>query len=414
MSADRLVVVPAEPDVTLTPTDPVIGPGLGGAPMPPPTRAYRVNWLGLISFFLLVAFPVTVIATYYAKHASDQYVSVARFTVRELKTRALSLEDADRAPDRLGGSLSADAVSPMTHVVASYLESRALLEDLRRDLGLVSLFRRAEADFWSRLPAQASAEDIHDYWQDRMRVAIDGPSGIVTLQVRAYLPEDALILSRYMLGRAETLVNSLSERQKSDALARAEAEAAESDRRLQETIDALSQFRDRERLLNPLQEADETVRLLADLTTERIRLESQMRVLSAMVDGDPIRARSLRARLEKITADIAQLRDSLAASGEADRTIASALGRFEELEIRRRFAATLYGLAQTRLIEAEIDRARQSVFLNVFDPPQLPDESRYPKRIAFTALAFLALAAAWAILALIWASVADHRMDARL
>ncbi|MEO0623206.1 MAG: hypothetical protein AAFU49_05170 [Pseudomonadota bacterium] len=414
MNADQIVILPPKDGETPALATPLDRAGATPFPAPPNRRASRVNWLALLSFFLIVALPITVIGTYYANHASDQYTASSRFTVREIKTRPLALEDADGAPDRIGSPLATEAISGMTYVVANYLGSRALMEELRRDMGLEAMFRRGEADFWARLPEEASAEDIYDYWRDQIRVAIDGPSGIVTLRVRAFAPEDTLVLSMGMLARAEALVNALSGRQKADAKARAIAEAAESERRLQASIDALSAFRDRERLLNPLQEADETVRLMAELTTERIRLESQLRVLSTMVEGDPVRGQSLRTRLEKLTADIAQLRDRLAADAGADRTIASALGRFEELEIRRRFAATLYGQAQTRLIEAEIDLARQSVFLNVFDPPLLPDESRYPRRVPFTLLAFVALAAAWAILALIWASVADHRMDARL
>lgn len=394
------------------PDDPVHIPGT--APMPPSRRASRINWPAVLSFFAMVVLPVAVVGTYYARHASDQFIASAQLTVREIQTRGLALEDAERAPERLGGQLSADRISGMTHVVASYLSSRAMMEVLRRDHRLEERMRRPEADFWSRLPESASNEEIFEHWQDQIRVAIDGPSGIVTLRVQAFRPKDALELTDAMLARGEHLVNALSARQKRDALARATAESAESETRLQASIDALSSFRDSEKLLNPLQEADETVRLMAELTTERIRLESQLRVLSEMIEGDPIRARTLRSRLDKVTRDIAQLRDRLADDASADSTIASALGRFEELEIRRRFAARLYGLAQTRMIEAEIDLARQSVFLNVFDPPILPEDSLYPRRFAFTLLVAAALAAAWAILALIWASVADHRMDARL
>lgn len=417
MSAERAVALAprtgADRDPSPgAPAEAVILPG--GAPMPPRRRPSRVNWLAVLSFFALVLLPVSVIGTYYGWQASAQYTATARLTVREIQTRPLSLEDAERTPERIGGLLATDAVSAMTHVVASYLTSPALLDELRREMAFDALFRREDADFWARLPDDASTEDVYEYWQDRVRVAVDGTSGIVTLRVRAFAPEDALRLAGEMLGRAELLVNRLSARQKRDALARAEAEADESERRLQASIDALSAFRSRERLLSPVQEADETVRLMATLSTERIRIESQLRVLSAVVEGDPIRARTLRARLDKVTADIAALRDRLAADSGEDRTIATALGQFEELEIRRRFAARLFGLAQTRRIEAEIDLARQSVFLNVFDPPLLPEESRYPQPLAFTLIALASLTAGWAILALIWASVADHRMDARL
>ncbi|GMG80815.1 capsule polysaccharide transporter [Paralimibaculum aggregatum] len=398
------------------------GPGPGAeagmappiaAPMPPRARPRRVNWPAVISFALIVVLPVVVIGTYYYRHAADQFTATARFTLRETRARPLGFEAAEGAPERIGSGLATETVSHFTHVAASYLESRALLADLGAVLDVDAMFRRPEADFWARMPEGLPAEARFDYWRERVRVAVDGPSGIVSLQIRAFRPEDALALADAAVARAEALVNALSLRQKADAVARAEAEAAESERRLQASIAALSAFRDREGLLDPGQEGAETVRLLSQLTTERIRLESELRVLDRVVDGDAARARALRTRLASITGDIAQLRDQLGSGAAADASLAAALGRFEALEIRRRFAAKLYGLAQTRRINAEIDRARQSVFLNLFDPAQRPERSDHPRRAAFTLLAFLGLSAGWAILALIWASVADHRLDRR-
>jgi capsular polysaccharide transport system permease protein len=383
------------------------------AALPAARRRRRPDWALFLSFAALVLLPGCVVGVYYALVAADQYVVSARFTVRELRPSPLSLETPERARATPVATMGEDEVSSFTHVAASYLESRALLRDLGEEIDVAAMFRVAQADPWARLPREASAEARYDYWRDRLRVSIDRTSGIVTLELRAFRPEDARRLAEAMLARAEALVNALSLRQKRDALARARAEAAESDRRLDEAIAALSAFRDGAGVLDPAREADETVRLLASLSAERIRLQSRLRVLSEVMDRDAARARELRTRLATLRGDIARLRDSLAADATADANLAGALGRYEALEIRRRFAARLYEVAQTRRIAAEIDLARQSIFLNVFDPPQLPEESRYPRRAAFTAITVLALAVGWAVLALVWASVADHRMDRR-
>lgn len=383
------------------------------APVPPRSRSKRVNWLALFSFFFLVLLPCGIIGTYYIAHSADQFTVTAQFTVRETRAKPLSFEETEGAPDRVGSGFATETVSHFTHVAASYLESRALLDDLAHQFDVREFFQRPEADHWARLPPNARAEELLDYFQDRTRVSVDGPSGIVTFKLRAFRPDDALALSSAALTHAEQLINRLALRQKREALSRAEAEAAESDRRLQASIAALSAFRDTSGLLDPEQEGAETVQLLSQLTTEKIRLESELRVLESVVNLDAARARALKKRIAKIVQDMAQLRDQLASGATADDNLAAALGRFEELEIRRRFAAKLFGLAQTRLIDAEIDLARQSVFLNVFDPPVKPDASNFPKRGAFLALAFVALTIGWAILALIWASVADHRLDAR-
>ena len=336
---------------------------------------------------------------------------MGRFTVTELRTRPLAIEEAEATPDSIGRALSGEDISSFTHVTASYLESRAALADLGRSADIAAMFRRPEADSWARLPDGTSAEAFFVYWRARVRVAIDGPSSIVTLRVRAFRAEDAKWLADRMIANAEALVNRLSLRQKQDALSRARAEAAESDRRLTEATASLVTYRETAGLLDPEREADEIVGLLSTLTAERIRLQNQLKVLSEVMDRDAPRPRALRTRLVRVKEDIARLRADMAAETTSETTLADALGAFEALEIRRRFVARLYGLAQTRLIEAEIDLARQTVFLNLFDPPQLPEEAVFPRRAGFTLIAAAVLLVGWATLALIWASVADHRME---
>ncbi len=398
----------ATPEVAVT-----SGPGPVLTPEPPRARPARVSWLALGSFALLVALPTAGLGTYYARHAADQFSATARFTVREAATRPLRLEDADRAPDRLGSALATAEISPFTHVVASYLDSPALLSDLSARFDIPAIFRRPEADAWSRLPDGVSAEALAAYWADRIRVWVDGPSGIVSLEIRAFRPADAEALARAAIDRAEALVNRLALRQKADARARALAETAAAEARLADTTRALARFRDTARVVDPAREGAATVDLLADLEAERIRLEAQRRVLASVATEDAARGRALETRLTALRADIARLRDLLAADATRDRNLAAALGRFEELEIRRRVAARLFGLAETRLIGAEIDLARQTVFLNLFDPPRRPEEPSHPRRAALTLLWAVTLAAGWAILALIWAAVADHRLDRR-
>ncbi len=418
MSAMGHVALRPSPGAPPTdPTEPPLDPQPASrlqVPTPPAPRAPRTPWIAILSFFALVVLPVTVIATYYARHAADQFVATARFTVEEIGTHPVAAEPDGAPPETGADVLAGDSTSPLTHVAASYLASRSLLAELRRTIGLDAMLARAEGDLWARLPQGATAEAAYRHWRGRVRVSVDGLSGIVTLEVRAFTAEDTHRIAEAMLEHAEALLNRLSVRRKGEELGAARAEAAWSERRLASAISELTALRGREGLIDPSQEADETMRVLAQLTTERIRIGSRLNVLDRLGTADATQAQRLRTRVEHLTTEIAELRTGLADAGRADATLAAALARFEELEIRRRFAARLYGLAQARVIAAEIELARQSVFLNLFDPPQLPEDPSYPHRLAFTLLSAAVLAVGWAILALIWASVADHRLDARL
>jgi capsular polysaccharide transport system permease protein len=384
-----------------------IGTGaIGGRAVGAPRPASGGGGLALWSFLGCVAAPAAALALYFLVLAADQFVVVSRFTVRETFRPPTSIEaDGSEALSAAG-----DVISPFTPLTASYIGSPAILEDLRDRIDPRALLQRPEADFWARLPDEASRERLLRQWRRHVRASVEQTSGIVTLRVRAFSAEDARALSEAILAQTEALVNALSRRQRLDALetARAEAEAAET--RLGEAIAELSALRDGARILSPEQEAGEALRLLTDLTAQRIALDVEIRATEGALRGDAARLRQLVERRARIEDDIAALRESLAGEATVDENLAAALGRFEQAEVRRRFAASLYEIAHARLIDAEIELERRSAFLHVFEPPALPEDSLYPERIAFSVLALVALTTLWGIGALVWASVEDHRI----
>lgn len=372
--------------------------------MPRPASGGGRLWLW--SFLGCVALPAAALALYFLVLAADQFVVVSRFTVRETFRAAVPLDPDSET--RL--TTSGEVISPFTPLTASYIESAAILDDLAPHLDLRAMFRHPEADFWARLPADPSRETMLRFWQRQVRSSVEQTSGIVTLRVRAFSAEDARALSAAILSRTEALVNTLSRRQRLDALAIARAEADAADTRLRGAIADVTTLRDSVRVLSPEQEAGEALRLLTDLTAQRIALDMEIRARDGTLRADTARLRQLAEQRDQLEQDIAALRVSLAGEATADTNLAAALGQFEQLEVRRRFAARLYEIAQSRVIDAEIELDRQSVFLHVFDPPALPEDALYPERIAFSVLGFLALLTVWGIGALVWASVEDHRI----
>ncbi len=366
----------------------------------------------LVSYILLALLPALCVAAYYLFIAADQYAAAARFTVREVAGEGLfamtageAAEDADAvAPPAV------DMVSHLSHVAASYLRSRALVEALVEKAALRARYDRPEADFWARLPPDAPIEEVMDYWEARTDVALDGPSRIVTFRVRAFRPEDAHALADAALAETEALVNQLSLRRKRDALARARAGAGAAEAQLRGAVAAMSALRDDEGLVDPEREAGETLALMGDLMRERIAAAGELAALEGLLAEDAPRRVQLGGRIARLDADLARLRGALAGAVSGDATMAAALARFEEAEVRLRFAAKLYEIAQAALIGAEIEFARQSVYVEVFDPPAVPEESRHPRREAFSILALVGFSAIWAIGALVVASVRDHRI----
>jgi capsular polysaccharide transport system permease protein len=366
----------------------------------------------LVSFVAVVLVPAFAALIYFVLIASDQFAAQARFAVRQIDIGSSdSMASAENsATGSTDVNFSFTAPGQNAYIVTSYIQSRAIVDDLNKTLNLREIFRRPEADFWARLRRNASVDDLTDYWKSMVNTYIDAPSGIVTLNVRAFRPDDAVALAKAVLTLSEALVNRISDRARSDAMETSEQEVRRTFEMTQSALADLHQFRDTSGIIDPVQAGTDISKLLLPLLTEKIRLESDLFVASRDLDQTAPTIKAMKSQLDATEKQIADLRGKLTNTDGDNKTLAASLAKFEQLDLKRQFAEKLYALAQVDLDRARLRAERQSVYLTVFVPPSLPEESRYPRRIAFPILIFLGLVIVWSIGAMVVASVEDHRL----
>jgi capsular polysaccharide transport system permease protein len=362
----------------------------------------------LISLFGLVVVPSIIAALYLAFIASDQYVAEARFAVKSAQFD----NNRQKKPD-VSGMASEMGVPSSTnqesYIIANYIHSRAIVDDLSKTVNLDALFRRPEADFWARLKQGASAEELVDYWKGMVRTYVDGPSGIVTIEARAFRPEDALALTRAILEASEKLANDVSARMRNDTMKMAEEEVRKTEGSVEAALTDMRKFRDEKGYIDPIASATSTSELLLQLMGEKIRLQNDYFVATRAMSPEAPTVATLKTRLETLDGQISDLKSKLAGNSKEGETISAALVKFESLELQRQFAEKMYELAQDSLERARIKAERQNVYVEVFVPPALPEDAKYPERALLGLLIPGGLLIVWGILALTAAAIEDHR-----
>src|SRR5262249_53257388 len=157
---------------------------------------------------------------------------------------------------------------------------------------------------------------------------IDGPSGIVTLQVRAFRADDAVALANAVLELSETLVNRISDRARRDAMESSEQEVRRTYQMVQAALTDLHQFRDSSGIIDPGQSGTEIGKLLLPLMAEKIRLESDLFVASKDLDKTAPTIKALQGRLDTTQQQIAELRRKLTATDGDRNTLTTSLAKF--------------------------------------------------------------------------------------
>jgi capsular polysaccharide transport system permease protein len=373
---------------------------------------FRLIWWSLVVVVLL---PVIASGIYLFAIASNQYTAETRFAVRTLAPGSGNKSETS-VPNVLTmtGSLGGQDAD----IVADYVHSRSIIDDISKHVDVRAIFQRPEADFLVRLSKDASAEDLTQYWNRMISVYIESYSGIVTVKVCAFRRDDALILAKAILQSSEALVEDLSVRVRTDIVAHAEQEVIRSEALVHKALSDLQIYRNKEGLIDPVKNADATGKLLLQLMTDKIQAESQLFVSQRSAGADAPGVAPLRTKLESIKSQIADLQlqmagaapSSTSSTTDAKPNLAALISRFEELDLKRQFAERLYELTQEGLTRARLIAERRAVYLAVFVPPSLPEDFSYPLRYSSFLLIAIVAFLTWCCGATIWASVLDHRL----
>ena len=369
--------------------------------------ARTVERLGALrlSFLLCVIVPTLIAGFYLSVIASDQYVSEARFSVRR--------GTETKMPPMLSGlsfltSLSTSAPTMQdAFIVTDYIRSRTIIEDIGGKDVIAKIYAHPGADWFSRMRTDLPLEKVWKYWNRKITATIDTQSGIVTLEVAAFSPHEALDLARQIVEKSEQLINEISERSRNDALQRARGEVVLAQERVRKAREALLQFRNANSSIDPVASATSLSDTVAMLMRERIKLDNDRASLLGVVAAESPVRRQIDARITNIDKQIGMLRDQMTKEGQ-DKTISGQIAGYENLQLESQFAEKLYEVAQSAFEQARTEQDKKQLYLATIVKPALPELPLYP-RIGLGMFVVMAVSfVLWSMIALLIAAIRDH------
>jgi capsular polysaccharide transport system permease protein len=331
--------------------------------------------------------------------AAPQFASEARFVVRtNSKTGALALGTA------LSGFVRA---ADDTFPVHAYILSRDAALRLSGDPDLRDALSRPEADFLFRYPGLFRSPTGEGFFRHYLRfvdVDYDDRSGISTLKVRAFRPEDSQAIAEALLRGAESLINRLNERARQDALAIATRVLTAAERRVEATQGRLTAFREREAITDPAKLATLTLELVARLYAEAAQEKARLAEMSRLAPGGP----QISASVARIAALERQIADERRRIGGTDDGMAAKLSEYETLLLERELAQRSLASAFTSLEAARLDAQRQTLYLERVVQPNLADRASHPRQLSWSLFVFGMSLAVFVIVRLVGQAIMDH------
>ncbi|OYX86353.1 MAG: hypothetical protein B7Y75_03285 [Azorhizobium sp. 35-67-5] len=387
----RIELIPVVPEPGSSISDPE-------EPSAPPMPLWRRYGL-FLGFFVL---PVFLAVVYFGLIASDIFISEATFLVRSSSrsggsnlSMMLQSESMSRAADE-------------TYAVAEYMLSRDAANELAKSANLKAIMARDEADVFSRYPSiigKDTQEQFYRAYHRMVDVVTDGGSGISTLTVRAYRPDDASQLAQALLGITEKFVNRLNVRSNEDAVKFSESMVKEAQARLADVETRLADYRNTQLVVDPEKESTQSLAMLGKMATEISRLEATLSQQRAMTPDSPANA-PLTERIAAYRAEMLKQRNAVVGGSDS---IASKLQGYELLVVERELAAKALAAATTFLESARQEAQSQRIYLQTISEPNVPDQALQPKRLLnILAVMIMALCAYWIVRSLVANTMEHH------
>jgi capsular polysaccharide transport system permease protein len=378
-----------------------------GGSFPAQRGAALMRVLTIAMLVILVVVPNIIAVLYFGLLASNQYISETRFTVSS---------GAIPKMDEMG---SVTGVPPIlivqdTLVVTNYIHSRPMVEELESKVGLRETYSAPSIDWWARFNKKKPIEKFVDYWDSMSHTSIAFPSGIVSLKIYAFSPDDAKRIADAVVAQSEKLINELNDRMRRDTVLASERDMQQASKDLAHARTQMELERNTEGLID-VGETNKALTglasgLQADLLKAQQEYESELRYVSA----DAPQMRVLKSRITAMKTQFEQMNAQLTTQGEkqsgavADKALSGKMTKFAELDLEDRIAEKRYATAVAAVEAARILSERRMLYLHEIVAPAQAEESEYPWRWLSVGMTLVASIIAWVSAIAAMAFVRNH------
>jgi capsular polysaccharide transport system permease protein len=355
-----------------------------------------------IWFWAIVGLPTLLAGVYFFGIASDLYLSEVKFVVRGPSKPQMS------GLSSMFSSSGASAASEDTYAVHEYLMSRDAVRRLEREDDLRALFSRPEGDLISRFPGymfwRKDFEALYKAYGRFVTIEIDSTSGVSTMQVKAYRPEDAQRVADSLLRFSEQLVNTLNSRARHDSLAVFQTEVESIEQKIATIREQLTAYRVKEKMLDPKSAATGPIELVAQMNGQLANSKAQLAEVMKNSPNSP-QIPLVRTRIGSLEKLIAEERAKITGDNNS---VATALGEYERLTVQNLLAEKQLTSAFASLEAARLEAQRQQLYLETIAKPNLADYPLFPRRMVSFATIVVTCLLAYGIAWLLIASVREH------
>ena len=354
-------------------------------------------------FHLIVLLPTAIALLYFGLIASPIYISQSSFVVYTPNQRGGGQTGLAALLSTLGGSNSTSAAE----TISDYTQSWSAMEALNQTYNLRKIF--SDADIFNRFGGIFHPfTDMVHLWRYYQNMVSDGPdptSGISTLIVRAYTPQDAQKINAFLLAKGQTIVNQLNETARQSAVSYAEQDVQAAQEKFKAATLAVAQYRNDQGVYDPNVQSGGQFNLIQQLQGKLVDVTIELSSLEAHAPDNP-QIPVLETTIASLKHQIKQAEQTVTGPGKS---LASQDTQYQILNVNLMLAQALLESAVVSLEQARTTAQKQELYLETISSPNLPDAAEEPKRLENILAVFIICAMIWGVLRIIIGGIREHK-----
>ncbi len=359
------------------------------------------TYLKFNPFISLVIIPWALITFYLVFIKSPIYESSARILIEQ--------NGADKGLmvnigflGRGGGSDSKNV-----HLTNEYITSREMLHYLEKKLKLKEHYASSKVDWFSRLPDDAKEKKRLEYFDNKVTSIFDPLTGELSLHVQAFDAHYAYTMLKEIVFKSKLFANRVANTLADEQLVFTERQLKKAKQKLYTAAKDVLAFQNQHKMFDPKETARVIGEVMAGLKSKLVEKQTELITYSAFMNNKSSKIKALK---EQIAAYKNQIRNQTAfmLGGGKGRKLNNIIAEYQWLELKQTFAHAEYVASQKAYDIARLNASKQQNLLIETQPPNLPDDYEYPKKLYDTIAVLVCLLILFALFKMTNLIVQEH------
>lgn len=354
-------------------------------------------------FAIMVVIPTLAYFSYSLLLYTPRYESIASIAIKD-NSSSVNMGGFGA----LLGSSNSGTTNP--YMLQKYILSINMLQDLNKQIGILSLYRNHKIDFISRLSSWADQKSQLDYFRSKVDVSYNQDSQSLDVSAQGITPEESRKILQALILSAQDYVNNVDYQLASQRLDFAQKQVQLAQAKLTDTNNKIINFQNSNDILDPKSDMANLAGILAGLQSQLVVTQTELINLQQVMQNNAPQVQQLKDKISSIQAQIDnQKQQILGMDGGNNTKLNTIVNKFEFLRMQSQVAVGEYTAAIASLESAKADAIKQKQQVVILQAPTLPDYHEYPRLWYNTFTLFIILTMIFGIVRMAKTIIDEHR-----